>query len=117
MTQDGPAVLSFPIEAHGFGAILATPAEPDAAMQTLLDEDEGDDRQAALELLRMSGKHCRRQLVEIPATKPAHGAPEGMIRIPGRDFVFKVQGIEIEGSNDVGVDVQYPWEDIPRRLP
>jgi formylglycine-generating enzyme required for sulfatase activity len=30
--------------------------------------------------------------------------------------VFKVQGIEIEGSNDAGVDVQYPWEDSPRRF-
>ena len=28
----------------------------------------------------------------------------------------KSQGIEIEGSNDVGVDVQYPWEDTPRRF-
>jgi formylglycine-generating enzyme required for sulfatase activity len=26
-----------------------------------------------------------------------------------------VQGIEIEGSHDIGVDVQYPWEDSPRR--
>ena len=31
------------------------------------------------------------------------------------DYVFKVEGIEIEGFNDAGVDVQYPWEDIPRR--
>ncbi len=26
------------------------------------------------------------------------------------------QGIEIEGFNDIGVDVQYPWEDTPRRF-
>ena len=25
-------------------------------------------------------------------------------------------GIEIEGFNDIGVDVQYPWEDSPRRF-
>ena len=27
---------------------------------------------------------------------------------------LKVAGIEIEGSNEAGVDVQYPWEDSPR---
>ena len=37
-------------------------------------------------------------------------------RIPGGDFRFRVQGIEIEGFNDIGVDVQYPWEDSPRRF-
>ena len=31
------------------------------------------------------------------------------------DFYFKVEGIEMEGFNDAGVDVQYPWEDIARR--
>ena len=39
-----------------------------------------------------------------------------MVKIPAGDYVFKVQGIEIEGSNDIGVDVQYPWEDMPRRF-
>ena len=39
-----------------------------------------------------------------------------MIRIDGGDYLFVVQGIEIEGSNDIGVDVQYPWENSPRRF-
>jgi formylglycine-generating enzyme required for sulfatase activity len=39
-----------------------------------------------------------------------------MIRIPEGDFDFRVSGIEIEGGNDPGVDVQYPWEDMPRRF-
>jgi formylglycine-generating enzyme required for sulfatase activity len=38
-----------------------------------------------------------------------------MIKIPEGDFNFSVRGIEIEGGNDPGVDVQYPWEDSPRR--
>ena len=54
-------------------------------------------------------------MVAIAATKPATDAPEGMIRIPGGDFVFAVNGTEIEGSANPGVDVQYPWEDVPRR--
>jgi len=36
--------------------------------------------------------------------------------IPGGDFVFKVKGIEIEGDDDIGVDVQYPWEEQARRF-
>jgi formylglycine-generating enzyme required for sulfatase activity len=38
-----------------------------------------------------------------------------MVKIPEADFLFKVEGVEIEGSNNLGVDVQYPWEDSPRR--
>ena len=39
-----------------------------------------------------------------------------MVKIPEGDFLFKMNGIEIEGINDIGVDVQYPWEDSPRRF-
>ncbi len=39
-----------------------------------------------------------------------------MVAIPGApEFVFTVSGVEIEGEDSVGVDVQYPWEDSPRR--
>jgi len=38
------------------------------------------------------------------------------VKIPGGDFAFKVEGIEVEGHNDVGVDVQYPWEKDARRF-
>ena len=38
-----------------------------------------------------------------------------MIRVPGGDYLFRVKGIEIEGDNRIGLDVQYPWEDSPRR--
>jgi formylglycine-generating enzyme required for sulfatase activity len=39
-----------------------------------------------------------------------------MIKIPEGDFLFKVAGIEIEGSNGIGVDVEYPWEESSRRF-
>jgi formylglycine-generating enzyme required for sulfatase activity len=38
-----------------------------------------------------------------------------MVRIPAADFTFRVNGIEIEGMDDEGVDVQYPWENSARR--
>ena len=39
-----------------------------------------------------------------------------MVRVAGGEFNFQVHGIEIEGGNDPGVDVQYPWEDSARRF-
>jgi formylglycine-generating enzyme required for sulfatase activity len=39
-----------------------------------------------------------------------------MVEIPANQaYSFVVSGVEIEGGNDAGVDVQYPWEDSPRR--
>jgi formylglycine-generating enzyme required for sulfatase activity len=114
-TETQSAVLSFDIEANGYAAILATPGEPTGAIKSLMQ------RMAAMTakpLASFSHQHTilPQTLVEIPPTAPAAEAPAGMIRIPGGDFVFKVQGTEIEGGGDPGVDVQYPWEDSPRRF-
>jgi formylglycine-generating enzyme required for sulfatase activity len=57
----------------------------------------------------------QQQIVPMEATKNYTATPDGMVKIPAGNFYFKVNGIEIEGDNDIGVDVQYPWEDSPRR--
>ncbi len=107
-------ILDFPLEAHGFGAILITaqPLTPQtqrllAQMKTLAEKslDDFSDRWQSLP----------QTLVEIPKTTLATAQPAGMIRIPATDFTFRVNGIEIEGMDDEGVDVQYPWEDSARR--
>ena len=56
-------------------------------------------------------------LVEIQPTTSVMRSPAGMVRIPAAAYRFKVEGIEIEGSDDVGVDVQYPWEDSRAAVP
>jgi gamma-glutamyl hercynylcysteine S-oxide synthase len=58
----------------------------------------------------------QQHLVEAAATKPATEPPEGMVKIPGGPFVFRVRGTEIEGGFMNGVDVEYPWENSPRRF-
>src|SRR6202789_1976744 len=113
--EEGRDVLSFPIEAHGFGAVLATYGEPDAHLQDLMKRMKVMTEKP-LASFDDVWKPISQQLVEIPPTKAASSAPEGMVKIPGASFVFKVRGIEIEGSNDVEVDVQYPWENTPRRF-
>jgi len=108
-------VLSFPLEARGYGAILATRGEPSDAQRKLMATMK-DMTSRPLASYSNVWKALPQKLVEIVPTAPASSAPEGMIRIPAGDFLFKVEGIEIEGSNDAGVDVQYPWEPDARRF-
>src|SRR5258707_12027224 len=113
---DGPiAVLSFNLEANGYGAILATPGELSTAIKALMQ------RMATMTARPLSAwTHeptvLQQHLVEMAGTKPAPDTPEGMKRIPGGSFVFRVRGTEIEGGVSPGVDVQYPWENSPRRF-
>jgi formylglycine-generating enzyme required for sulfatase activity len=107
--------LSFPIEANGFAAVFAAKAV-DAKLTKLLAEMK---QLSARPLSSYSSewKFLPQKIVEIPRTQPASQAPEGMVRIPAGKFLFKINGIELERGeehNDVGVDVQYPWEDSPR---
>ncbi len=114
--REGEAdVLSFPIEAHGFGAILSTRGEPAPATQQLLSRMSS---LTAKPLASFSGEWqtLPQAVVPVAATIPAASADDSMIKIPGGDFLFKVEGIELEGHDDIGVDVQYSWEDMPRRF-
>lgn len=54
-------------------------------------------------------------MVEIPKTKPAETAPDGMVLIPKGTFTFENTGVMIEGDDAHGVDVQYSWEDHPQK--
>jgi gamma-glutamyl hercynylcysteine S-oxide synthase len=113
--EGSEAVLAFAIEAHGFAAVLATHGAPDAKIQDLMSRMKTMTT-APLSSYANHWKTLGQQMVAIGPAKAAGAAPEGMVAIPGGGYVFKVQGIEIEGFNDIGVDVQYPWEDMPRRF-
>ena len=108
-------VLSFATEAHGFGAVLAITGEPDAKLADLLAKMRAMTAKP-LSSYAADWKELPQKLVEIKATAPAAAAPQGMVKIPGGDFDFRIEGIEIEGHNDAGVDVQYPWEPGARRF-
>jgi formylglycine-generating enzyme required for sulfatase activity len=114
--RDGSAdILSFPIEAHGFAAVIAIHSAPDSAIETLLGRMKEMTKEP-LSSFSHEWKAIPQQLVEIPKTAPAASAPPGMIKIDGGEYLFRVQGIEIEGYDDIGVDVQYPWENSARRF-
>jgi formylglycine-generating enzyme required for sulfatase activity len=111
----GRTVLAFPIEAKGYGAVLATNTAPDQKLASLMSTMKSLTA-TPLSTYSHEWKVVPQQIVPIQATKPATATPAGMIKIPEADFTFRVSGVEIEGFNDVGVDVQYPWEDSPRRF-
>jgi gamma-glutamyl hercynylcysteine S-oxide synthase len=109
------AGLPFPIESHGYGAILAvrgeqTPADVKGLMATM-------GRITAIPLAQYSSqwKVLHQKIVKIAATRPLPATTECMAIIPAGKFRFKVSGVEIEGDDAHGVDVQYPWEDGPRK--
>jgi len=108
-------VLSFPIEARGYGAVLATLGEPSGAERKLMAKMKSITERS-LAAYSSVWKTLPQKVVEVPPTRPAASAPEGMILVPAADFLFQTEGIEIEGFNDAGVDVQYPWEPDARRF-
>jgi formylglycine-generating enzyme required for sulfatase activity len=112
--REGKAVLSFPIEANGYGAMLAaTSAVPDLPgfLSTMHDLAKHP-----LKSFSHERGFLPQKVVEIPrAVAKSGGVPEGMVQIPAGNFRFKISGIMIEGKNEIGVDLQYPWEDSPRR--
>lgn len=114
LSRDG-AILSFTIEKQGYAALLATPTAPDAKLTAFLNRMTSMTA-TPLATYSHEWKPVKQSLVEIAPAPSTGSTPEGMVRMNGADFLFKVQGIEIEGGNDIGVDVQYPWEDSPRRF-
>ena len=110
----GRAIVELQLEPRGYGAVLETrqdrqiPTELLTAMRTLSHKP--------LAGFPSEWKTLAQRLAPNAPTRPAGSAPAGMVKIPAADFEFKVHGIEIEGGNDEGTDMQYPWEASPRRF-
>jgi iron(II)-dependent oxidoreductase len=99
-------VLNFDIDAKGYGAVLATKTAPDSAstLHALMLKMRSMTEKP---LIGYSNEWAflPQQLVPIAATKVSATAPENMVKVPAGDFVFRVNGIEIEGGDQPGVDV------------
>ena len=109
------AALTFHLEPNGFGAILAlAPGADPQPVEAILAQAREWSR-VPLATLSHEWKFLPQHIVDIAPTHRVSTAPPGMLRIPAGDFDFQVTGIEIEGFNWKGLDVQYPWEDAPRR--
>jgi formylglycine-generating enzyme required for sulfatase activity len=112
---DGTATLAFPIEAKGFGAVLASTKS--ALPQGFESFQQGMLHAAARPLSSFSAANTVATQTMTPIRSTARPAqmPPGMVAIPGANFPFTVSGTEVEGGDKAGVDVQYPWETQPGR--
>ena len=116
---DGRARLSFEMEALGFGAVLERPAGPvpaepvPAELERLLETMR---RLSARPLASYDDtwKVLPQEMAAIAPTVQKE-PPPGMVLIPGGRFEFRVSTVGTVGRSEPGVDVQYPWEDAPRR--
>jgi formylglycine-generating enzyme required for sulfatase activity len=113
--EHGRFVLSFPIEAKGYGAVLAVHGEPDAATRALLVAMKAMTARPLISF-DATWRPLNQKIVTIAPTSPYTVPREGMVEIPAAEYDFKVRGVEIEGSDQVGVDVAYPWDREPRRF-
>jgi formylglycine-generating enzyme required for sulfatase activity len=112
---NGEATLSFAIEGHGYGAVLAVHGEPAPALSALM----ATMRPMTADPLATYSDHWHtlaQTITDIAPTKAYDSAPPDMVEIPAGHFLFKVHGIEIEGADQEGVDVAYAWEPTPRRF-
>ena len=110
---NGTASLSFHLEANGFGAVIAT-SSPAKVVQDLLTDMKVLSAKP-LSSFDSTWRTLPQQIVPIAPSKSGHMGTENMVRLPASNFRFRVLGIEIEGRNDEGTDVQYPWEPSARR--
>jgi formylglycine-generating enzyme required for sulfatase activity len=110
----GTAMLAFDIEGHGYGSILITPELKSAAIQTLM-KTSATWNSTPLGSFSDEWKSLPQRIVPIAKTAIQAVAPDGMVKVPAAEFLFRVDGLEIEGNNTIGLDVQYPWEDSARQ--
>ncbi len=109
------ADLGFEIEGHGYGAVLAwDKGSPDASLAALLARMSRLSRKP-LQAFSSDWQFLPQKQAPIKPVHPPKAPPRDMVHIPGGTFEFVVSGIMVEGGDKVGVDVQYPWEDSPRR--
>jgi len=122
--RDGDVVsLEFPVEALGFGAVLAARSYTlDSAFYRFL----AGMRRRGSKLLRdypADWAPLTQRMVPIDRTGGGAGkvmagaAPEGMVFIPGtEEYQFESRGVMIEGDDlPTAVGVQHPWEKHPSR--
>jgi formylglycine-generating enzyme required for sulfatase activity len=113
--RDGQATLEFPLESRGFGAVLAV--ERGAKVKGLADflKQRRALTRTPLQKLSAEWRHLPQKITPIAPTRRVATAPAGMVTVPAGEFEFRVTGVEIEGFTWRGHDVQYPWENSPRR--
>ena len=112
--RKGARVLTFSMEPNGYGAVLAVEGAPRPSLPRVLSQMK-EWAKTPLMSFSPDWKHIPQEIVPIAPSRKLAAGPSNMVSVPGADFLFEASGIMIEGANWIGLDVQYPWEDSPRR--
>jgi iron(II)-dependent oxidoreductase len=109
------ATLSFPIDAHGFSAVIETNEPPvrGSRLSLLLPEMRARARHYPARESR-DWNFLPQRMVSVAETPRMAQTPSDMVMIPAvNGWKFSVRGTE--GEELSGEDVQYPWETHPQR--
>ena len=114
LSDNGVAKITIEVEASGFGAIMVQ-KEGNFANEEFM--------QIMNELSKVPLRNYSSDWTFLPQTQEPLEVYESqsesskeMVEVPGGELFFNVQGNAIEGDEvPFAVDVQYPWEDSPRR--
>ena len=85
----GHSLIRFPIEAKGYGAVLATNGELSVRLKAVLARMK-PLTSTPLASFSHEWKILPVQIVPIKPTEPATSAPDDMVKIPPADFGFEV---------------------------
>ncbi|WP_335964796.1 SUMF1/EgtB/PvdO family nonheme iron enzyme [Galbibacter sp. PAP.153] len=110
-------LLNFPIEAHGYGAVLEILKESvDGTIDSFLKKMHDFSNRPLSSFSRKWGP-LPQKMVEIQGTSPVLDIPEGMIYVPENNhYEFISNGVMIEGNDlPTAVGIQHPWEKHPAR--
>jgi iron(II)-dependent oxidoreductase len=111
--ENDSSLIDVSLESNGYGAVLETFSPGDAGLRKVLAAMNSSSKRS---LAEYSGEWKTLPQTVVPIAPSAkHTGNKGMVLIPAGDFLFRVNGVEIEGMNDEGVDFQYPWESSARR--
>ena len=112
--ENNSSVIDLALEANGYGAVLETFAPDEAGLKKTLATMNSLSAKS-LAAYSSTWKTLPQNIVAIEPSARHEDHANGMVLIPAGEFLFRVSGIEIEGTNDEGVDFQYPWESSARR--
>ena len=119
----GAKAVSFDVEVDGYGCVYevagAVPGVLAPFMAAMKGLTGGTGANGPLYAQDGTWKYLPQTIVDIPATPPAATAPhkDTWMHIPktAAPWRFVSRGVMIEGDDNHGVDIQYPWEDHPAR--
>jgi len=112
--EDNWSVIDLSLDASGYGAVLETSTPDENQLKKVLAVMNSLSKKPLMEF-SAAWKTLPQTIVPIAPSSKRAANTKGMVLIPVGDFLFRVNGIEIEGMNDEGVDFQYPWETSARR--